>query len=250
MKDEDRLVRLFWVLIGGVGAVVLGAAMVPLRNTLSSADVALAFVVFVVVVAVAGGREAGAAAALLSALSFDFFFTKPYLHLRIATREDIVTTILLLVVGLTVGQVAALGRRARSSAEKSSGEVRRIYRVAELAAHGDDASDVIMGAQAELTALLQLRECRFEAATFDSTYERLERGGTVSGSDHRSRDSLFELPSHGVELPVLGRGQVLGRFILKPTPGTGVSLEQRVVAVAIADQVGAVLAAPTPGEKG
>ena len=33
----------------------------------------------------------------------------------------------------------------------------------------------------------------------------------------------------------------LGRFVLEPTPGVGVPLERRVVAVALADQVGAVL---------
>jgi hypothetical protein len=41
---------------------------------------------------------------------------------------------------------------------------------------------------------------------------------------------------------VWGLGRKLGRFVLRPTPGVGVTLEQQVVAVAIADQVGAVLA--------
>lgn len=46
----------------------------------------------------------------------------------------------------------------------------------------------------------------------------------------------------GAELLVLARGQPIGRFGLMPEPGTGLSLDQRVVAVALADQVGAVLA--------
>ena len=50
----------------------------------------------------------------------------------------------------------------------------------------------------------------------------------------------FELPEQGVELPVLARGQHIGRFLLSPTSGVAVSLEQRLVAVAIADQVAAV----------
>ena len=50
----------------------------------------------------------------------------------------------------------------------------------------------------------------------------------------------FELPADGVELPVLARGQHIGRFVLVPTPGQAVSLEERLVAVAIADQVAAV----------
>jgi hypothetical protein len=61
----------------------------------------------------------------------------------------------------------------------------------------------------------------------------------------RLRQGGFEIPPDGMELPVLGRGHLLGRFVLDPQPLTGVSLEERVVAVAVADQVGAVLAAGT-----
>jgi len=52
----------------------------------------------------------------------------------------------------------------------------------------------------------------------------------------------YELPGEGAELQVLSRGQPVGRFALLPKPGNEFSLEQRVVAVALADQVGAVLA--------
>jgi hypothetical protein len=63
--------------------------------------------------------------------------------------------------------------------------------------------------------------------------------------EYRGPDSGFALPADGAELPVLGRGNVLGRFVLVPEPGTTVTLEQRVVAIAIADQVGANLADPS-----
>jgi hypothetical protein len=49
------------------------------------------------------------------------------------------------------------------------------------------------------------------------------------------------LPGPEIELLVHDRGQTLGRFVLTPTPGFPVSLQRRVVAVALADQVGAVL---------
>lgn len=57
-----------------------------------------------------------------------------------------------------------------------------------------------------------------------------------------------ELPPGGAELQVLSRGQPVGRFVLLPAPGGTLSLEQRVVAVALADQVGAVLGAHPPGQ--
>ena len=49
------------------------------------------------------------------------------------------------------------------------------------------------------------------------------------------------LPGSEVELPVQDRGLVVGRFVLTPTPAWPVSQQRRVVAVALSDQVGAVL---------
>jgi len=220
-------------------------ALVSLRDVMLNTNVALVLVTVVVVTAASGGRQAGALSAISAAVSFDFFHTRPYLQLRMTSADDIETTLLLLAVGLIVGHVAAKGQRARSSAETRRGAIGRMYRVAELAARGDDPADVVMAAEAELTALLNLQSCRFEAPPFTSTFERFERSGFVTGHEHRFQRGGLELPAEGVELPVLGRGQLLGRFVLDPTPGTGISLEQRVVAVAMADQVGAVLAAPT-----
>ena len=56
----------------------------------------------------------------------------------------------------------------------------------------------------------------------------------------------FELPRDGIEIPVLAHGHEIGRFVLVPTPGVGTSIEERVVAVAIADQVAGVWSSETP----
>ena len=100
--------------------------------------------------------------------------------------------------------------------------------------------------------LLTLRECRFEALPADTRLPRIGRNGAVEGATAvrygRGDDGRggFELPTDGVELPVLARGQHIGRFVLVPTPGVAVALEQRVVAVAIADQVAAIWIPSSP----
>ncbi|MGH9119771.1 MAG: hypothetical protein ACRD0A_18425 [Acidimicrobiales bacterium] len=133
---------------------------------------------------------------------------------------------------------------AAARAEAGRSEIASIHRVAEMAAQGREAADVIAAAQQELTELLGLRNCRFEAPPFSLPRPRLERSGTISGQTHRRVAGRgFELPEEGVELPVLAHGQRVGRFVLDPSSGAGVTLEQRVVAVAIADQVGAALSA-------
>jgi hypothetical protein len=103
-------------------------------------------------------------------------------------------------------------------------------------------------AQAELRELLTLETCRFEAlpAADGRARPRIGRSGAIEGLVERRYGRLadgaggFELPPEGAEIPVLVRGQHVGRFVLEPTPGVAVSLEQRLVAVAIADQVATV----------
>lgn len=230
--------------LGALAPIAVAAALVGVRGHIQNANVALILVVVVVAAGAIGGRMAGACSAVVSALAFDFFHTQPYLRITIDTADDIESTVLLLIVGLAVGHLAAGSIRAKASATRSNLEIRRIHRVADRAARGEEAAEVIEAAQGELIDLLRLRSCRFEAQPILSGLPRLERTGQLDTRVWRFRDGGFELPAEGVELPVHGRGQPLGRFVLEPTPGVGVTLEQRVVAVAIADQVGAALAVP------
>ena len=66
--------------------------LVLLRDHVLSANLALALMAVVAIVAAAGGRTAGVLAALTAALSYDFFLTEPYLTLRITDDDDIETT--------------------------------------------------------------------------------------------------------------------------------------------------------------
>ena len=74
--------------------------------------------------------------------------------------------------------------------------------------------------------LLGLGQCRFEAPPNLIALATVERNGTVTGTPvrHYAHGEL-ELPREGAELPVLARGQQIGRFVLEPEPGAGVSLE-------------------------
>ena len=243
MESEANSSHLLWVAIGGAAPIAVAAALVALRDHLLNANVALILVLVVVLAAVGGGRSAGAAAAVSAALSFNFFHTMPYLTLEIDSADDVETTLLLLAVGLAVGQLASYRRHPVRTGESMSDEVRRIHRVATVAEPGRHTSaDMIMAAQHELTELLRLQTCQFEAFPFAQPLPRLERSGVVAVMEYLGPEGGFALPAEGAELPVFGRGNVLGRFVLVPQPDTTVSLEQRVVAVAIADQVGAALA--------
>ena len=255
MEHDDRLPTAVGMFIGVVGSIVVAGLLSQAGDWASPTNVALVLMVVVVLGAAAGGRVAGAVSALAAALSFDFFQTEPVHSLRITSRDDIETAILLLVAGLIVGQIAARAQLVRVAVEAGRSEIRRIQHVADLAAQGEPAADVIDAATTELTHLLSLRSCRFELPPYREPLQRLERSGVVIPPKQlitvsRMGRHGLELPTDGVELPVLQRGREVGRFVLVPEPGEGASLEQRVVAVALADQVGAAIGAELPSAEG
>lgn len=101
MRDDTE--RLFYLALGPMAAILLGAACVPLRGYTSASNFAFAFVALTIVVAELGGRWAAVATALCSGLSLDFFLTQPYMRLTMYEKHDVIA-----VVGLTVcGLIAA-----------------------------------------------------------------------------------------------------------------------------------------------
>jgi K+-sensing histidine kinase KdpD len=238
--------------LAGLAPIAVAAALVAVRDEFDAANLALVLVVVVVLAAMLGGRPAGAMAAVVSALSFDFFLTKPYLTLQIDSADDIETMLILLAIGLLVGELVTRARRAQGRAARGADEVARIHRVAELAAGGAEVEDVVLAVEAELTGLLDLSECRFDTETSAVALPILERNGAVAGAGTTRRfvGGEFALPGDGIQLPVLGRGHQVGRLVLVPSPRSGASLEERVVAVALSDQLGAAIAAAGTQETG
>ena len=98
------------IAVGVPAAVAVAAVMAVFRELFDTTNAALVLMIVVVAVAALGGRTAGVITALAAVVSFDFFHTEPYLSLTIDSRDDIETTILLLIAGVIVGTLAASGR--------------------------------------------------------------------------------------------------------------------------------------------
>jgi hypothetical protein len=232
------------VLLAGPGAIGVAMALVSLRGHVANADIALVLVLVVVAAAVAGGRATGALAAVIATMAFDFFHTRPYLSLKIMSAEDVETTVLLLLVGVAVGQVAVMSRQRRYEAAEGRSEVESLYRVAEQAARDPDPERLVTAVRRELSQLLSLAECSFHRGPPPEELPSLEASGWIdSGGVHRYTGHGVELPVGGVALPVRSGGAMYGHVLCVPVAGTGVSSERRRVAVALADQLGLGLAA-------
>ena len=133
---RDRLA----VLAALAAPLALAAILVPFRTSFPNTDAALAMLLVVVAVAANGYRLAGYLAAVSTAVWFDFFLTQPYERFSITHRTDIETTVLLLVIGVAVTEIAVWGRRQHVAASRRAGYLEGINSAAQAVAAG--GSDV------------------------------------------------------------------------------------------------------------
>ena len=188
------------VAAGLLGPLALAAILAPFRAHFQNTDAALAMVVVVVAVAAAGDRLAGYLAALSAAVWFDFFLTRPYETFDITGRYDIETTVLLLVIGVAVTELAVWGRREHAAASRRAGYLAGIGVTVEAVAAGAGPSELIDEVSGQLTRVLSLRSCRWQYGVAGLGHPaRLQHDGQVVAGDRRWDVAAAGLP------PEIGR---------------------------------------------
>ena len=228
--------------------LALAAVLVPFRTGFANTDAALLLVLVVVAVAAAGSRPAGLLAAVSATAWFDFFLTRPYERFSITRAADVETTLLLLGIGVAVTELAVWGRRQHAASSRRAGYLQGINAAAAAVAAGDSPSALIDQVASSLTQLLSLRSCVFQYGMAGlGRPARIESGGTVTLAGRVVDVAAGGLPAAAsVELLVESGGRLQGRFLLQPDPAARPTREHVLVAVALADQVGAALAASQP----
>ncbi len=111
MRDEED--TLIYLAAGPMAAMVLGVALIPLRDLTPASNLTFVFLALTIVVGHLGGRGPAVATALTSALSLDFFLTRPYMRLSIENKHDLIAFLGLALCGLVA---AALGGRVGPTA--------------------------------------------------------------------------------------------------------------------------------------
>jgi K+-sensing histidine kinase KdpD len=232
----------------GVGIVIAVAGLlVSIRDWLGNSNVALVLVVVIVGAAILGGRLAGVLTAIAAAFAFDYFHTQPFYNLRISDREDIITAVLLLVVGVAVGELAVRRAASRREVQMHAQGASRLEEVAAVVAAGANLDEAWPVVRHALIDQLNLSDCRFEPYAPTSALTTIERNGQLS-SHHLDwvPGGGFALPQEGVAVPVVHQGRALGRLVLVPQKGHGTTKPQRRVAVALADQLAVAAARTSP----
>lgn len=238
-------------LAAALGSIVVIAAallLAPARDALGLANVALLLTLVVVAAAAIGGRTAGVTTAIVGALGFNAIHTQPYGTLRIDRTEDILTCVLMVVVGVAVGQLAHMATDRGHRADSERAGIRHVSELRALVADHAPSEVLIQRAGGFLVEQLGLASYFFvwgdsPSIGFGDLPPDLARNGAIPGPLRHGHGG-FQLPAEGVSLPVGGSdGSVVGRFVLEPTPGRGVALADRELAVLVADAIAPALEA-------
>ncbi len=136
-----------------VVSIAVTALATPLVKFFDLANIVMLFLLGVVLVAMRFGRGPAALAAFLNVAAFDFFFVAPQLSFSVGDAQYLVTFVVMLGVGLLIGQLTA---GLRFQARISSGRERRAQSLFELTR---DLSAALMHTQvAELGAAAVQRD--------------------------------------------------------------------------------------------
>ena len=245
----ERSLGAQWRPAARVAAVVLPfvtcALLSTVKDSITAATAVLVLVLWVVAAAATGDRVAGLLAAVSGGAWFDFFLTAPYHRFTISDSDDAEATVLLVLIGLAVTEIALWGHRQQARAARRSGYLEGVLGAATLVSEGDTPAAALVDVVArEVTEVLGVDDCRFvEGPVRDTRITLLDHDGVVTRGNHAVDVDRLGLPSNEyVAIPVRRGARVVGHFLVTATTHVSYpSREQRRVAVLLADQVAAAV---------
>ena len=231
-------------------AVVTAAALLPLlvcavlsafRQEVTATTAVLLLVLTVVAAASTGVRVAGTVAALSSGLWFDLLLTQPYGRLTIDDHNDLVATVLLVLIGAAVSEVALWGHRQQARAARRSGYLDGVLGTAETVRLAGDTPQALTGHVArQLREILGVAQVRYVAGTVrDPRTPVLDHTGQVARAGHPVDVDRDGLPTDIETALLVTQGSVtVGHFLLTAAGDIArPTLEQRRVAALLVDQL-------------
>jgi hypothetical protein len=255
MNDVDT--SRFTAVLGILGALSLGVVLILVRDRTSASNLAFVFLLWTILIAEVGGRAAALATAVTSALSLNFFLTRPHLTLAIDDPDDIIAFGALTVCGLVA---AAFGRRRKITAETLrdvSSDLETIDRVSRLVSDEPQGTDRLERVLEELRRSLRLRGVvvrdasgRVAAAADPEGLRSLPRaprelhpdGWLAVGTTHyRFGERGLRLPTEGGRLPLRAHGVGVGTLDLWEGEPTGFDQGQYLTLTVSARLIGAEL---------
>ncbi|MCU1367743.1 MAG: osmosensitive channel histidine kinaselike protein [Ilumatobacteraceae bacterium] len=244
LPDSQRHDGTVAIAVGPIAAIIVAGLLGHVRGQVGTTNVALVLAAIVVITAMAG-RTAGFVTAITAALSFNYFHTAPYNSLRISGGRDVVTVVLLALLGLTVSEISAWRRRNTAIARRMQETAHELEEIVAMIAAGAGPDEVFAVVRPALVSSMGLSDCRYEPldrTTRVSTRVVLPRSGSLVSPSMHVGIGGFELPAEGVAIEVVNGSTLFGHVVLIPDAQRGSTLDSRRAAVALADLLGMALA--------
>ena len=140
------------VAVVAVAMIALGTLIIAvLEQVTEIPDASAVYLVAVVVVGSLGGTVPAVVTAVASFLVYDLLFTEPRLSLTVADSSELLNLVLVLIVALAVGRLAALGRERAAEADRRAIEATGQFAVSRLLATAE-STEAVAGAVVERIA--------------------------------------------------------------------------------------------------
>jgi two-component system sensor histidine kinase KdpD len=182
-----------------IGAVAAATAIAwPMFPLFEPANLMMAYLLAVVVVAARHGRGPSVVASILGVGAFDFFFVPPYLTFAVADTQYLLTFAVMLVVGLVVSGLTTRIRRQAEAARAREERTAALYAMSRELAGTGSVPELVAVAQRHIGAVFDA-----DVAVFEPDADGRPR---LDASWHASLGD----PKRAVTLPLLGHGGPLG----------------------------------------
>ena len=241
-----------------IACIALVAAITAIgwlvKEFISPTNLAMLFLLAVVVIAFRRGLRPAIFTAIIGVLAFDFFFIPPYMTFRVSDSEYLITFSGMIIVGTLISLLVARAREHAYAAQEREKETGTLYALSQDLAVAADAGSIITAVTRHIREIFQwesvvllpegdqllvhppgtglaLNADDIAVATWAFQH------GTVAGYD---TDTL-----HGSRLryiPLQSSAGVFGVLGVKPTEPEGIiTLEQERILTAFANQMAPAL---------
>ena len=220
--------------LGPLLAIAVAWATDTVRGDMSIANAALALA-FVCVAAALVSPTAGFVTSAVAALALNYFHTTPVHSLRMTEGDEIVTVILLVLLGSSVSIATTMRVRARVSVYRTDESLAAARELQELLSHGGALPAVWLAAVQSVCAQAGSIDASLLAVAPSELPVISRRLSSGPGSD----GDAVVIPETGAALPLPnGRGAML----LRPQAGLGAITAARTMLFLFVDQLAAALA--------
>jgi len=183
-------------LCAAVAVTLVTVVLLPLRAAVNSTTVALAFLLTVLLVAIAFDSGPALLASVLAALSFDFFFLPPFRTLSIVDPQNWVAIASFFLTAIMVGQLSARARHREHEAQHGRSEIERLYEELRQAFAQASQTEAVRQSEALKSALLDAvsHDMRTPLTSIKaSATTLLDDAGGVIGPDRLDPEGRREL---------------------------------------------------------